>query len=84
MLQILVATWCENERDLEIVWKMLTQLTAAYQPLGGRCVVILSAREKLDMEALFRRVCGPFQTLHHECSVCSRTLLLVIEPGTRH
>ena len=62
-MQILVATWCENERDLEIVWKMLTQLTAAYQPLGGRCVVILSAREKLDMEALFRRVCCSIETL---------------------
>ena len=56
LLQILVATWCENERDLEVVWKMLTQLTAAYQPLGGRCVVVLSAREKLNMEGLFRRV----------------------------
>lgn len=41
---------------MEIIWKMLTQICWAYRGEGGRTVVVLCAREKLQMEALCRRV----------------------------
>ena len=26
LLQILLACWCESERDMEVIWKMLVQV----------------------------------------------------------
>lgn len=37
------------------VRQVLAQLCYAYRPHGGRTVVVLSAREKLEMEKLTRR-----------------------------
>lgn len=104
-MQILVLSWATNRKDLEVVWKVLSQVCLwnsssasrlkyehmllsgtlvrpgqktllfsccstisamhqcavslqvclAYRSDGGRVVVVLSERDKLEMEALFRR-----------------------------
>lgn len=52
---ILVLAWADNRKDLEVVWKVLSQVCLAYRCDGGRVVVVLSSRDKLEMEDLFRR-----------------------------
>lgn len=46
-LQILVLAWADNRKDLEVVWKLLSQFCLAYRGDGGRTIVVLSRREKL-------------------------------------
>ncbi|KAK9818136.1 hypothetical protein WJX72_007697 [[Myrmecia] bisecta] len=53
---ILVMGFCQNQRDLECVWKILSQMCLAYKNDGGRVVVVMTCREKLEMEATFRRI----------------------------
>jgi len=52
---MLVLAWADNRKDLEVVWKILSQACLAYRAEGGRVIVVLSSRDKLEMEALFRR-----------------------------
>ncbi|KAK9810370.1 hypothetical protein WJX72_009592 [[Myrmecia] bisecta] len=53
---VLVLGWCNNQQDLEVVWKVLAQVCLAYKNDGGRCIVVLTKRDKLQMEATFRRI----------------------------
>ncbi|KAL6749116.1 hypothetical protein V8C86DRAFT_3032280 [Haematococcus lacustris] len=53
---VLVLGWATSQRDLEVVWKTLEQLTHAYRNDGGATVVVLTQRPKLEMEALIKRV----------------------------
>ena len=54
LLQIVVLSWGTSQRDMEIVWKVLSEVSQAYSEDGGRCVVVLSQRAKLEMEGLVR------------------------------
>lgn len=45
--QVLVLAWADNRKDLEVVWKVLSQVCLAYRSDGGRVVVVLSSRDKL-------------------------------------
>jgi hypothetical protein len=45
--QILVLAWADNRKDLEVVWKVLSQVCLAYRADGGRVVVVLCSRDKL-------------------------------------
>lgn len=49
-MQILVLAWAGNRKDLEVVWKTLSQVCLAYRADGGRVVVVLSSRDKLVSE----------------------------------
>ncbi|BDA43260.1 probable ion channel POLLUX at N-terminal half [Coccomyxa sp. Obi] len=60
---ILVLGFCDSQRDLEVVQKILSQVCQAYAADGGRVVVVMTQREKIGMEALFRRVIPP----HKRC-----------------
>ncbi len=51
---VLVLGWCNSQRDLEVVWKILEQQCYAHRHAGGTVVVVLTQREKLEMESLFR------------------------------
>ncbi|GFH27866.1 uncharacterized protein HaLaN_26251 [Haematococcus lacustris] len=51
---VLVLGWATSQRDLEVVWKTLEQLTHAYRNDGGATVVVLTQRPKLEMEALIK------------------------------
>ena len=46
-VQILVLAWADNRKDLEVVWKVLSQVCLAYRADGGRVVVVLCSRDKL-------------------------------------
>ncbi|CAL5229603.1 g12963 [Coccomyxa viridis] len=50
---IVVLTWGESQRDIEMVVQILEQLCAAYRAVKGRTVAVLSCRPKLEMEELF-------------------------------
>ncbi|CAL8468748.1 g8288 [Coccomyxa elongata] len=60
---ILVLGFCDSQRDLEVVQKILSQVCQAYAADGGRVIVVMTQREKIGMEALFRRVIPP----HKRC-----------------
>ncbi|KAK9843129.1 hypothetical protein WJX74_007389 [Apatococcus lobatus] len=53
---VLVLGWGKNQIDQEMIWKLLSQLCLAYKNDGGRVIVVMTTREKLEMEATFRRV----------------------------
>jgi hypothetical protein len=57
---VLVLSWGNNQKDLEVVWKVLSQMVLAHRNDGGVTVVVLTQREKLEMEDYFRRVI-PFE-----------------------
>ena len=39
--------WADNRKDLEVVWKLLSQFCLAYRGDGGCTIVVLSRRKKL-------------------------------------
>eukprot|EP00798_Chlamydomonas_sp_ICE-L_P005398 gene5398-5620_t len=47
---ILVLGWGVSDRDVEVVWKILKQLSYAYRNDGGRIVVVMTLRGKIEME----------------------------------
>jgi len=47
-----VLAWADNRKDLEVVWKLLSQMCLAYRGDGGKTVVVLSRREKLVSDFL--------------------------------
>ncbi|KAI8477171.1 MAG: hypothetical protein J3K34DRAFT_515852 [Monoraphidium minutum] len=51
----LVLGWCASQRDLEMAVKVVGQICRAYAVEGGTTVVVMSQREKLEQEELFRR-----------------------------
>ncbi|KAK9866656.1 hypothetical protein WJX84_009216 [Apatococcus fuscideae] len=53
---VLVLGWGKNQLDQEMIWKLLSQLCLAYKGDGGKVIVVMTNREKLEMEATFRRV----------------------------
>ncbi len=55
-VQIVVLTWGSSQRDLEAVERILSQVCQAYRKDGGKVVVVISQREKLEMEAMYRSV----------------------------
>eukprot|EP01025_Chloroclados_australasicus_P037823 TRINITY_DN38681_c0_g2_i3.p1 TRINITY_DN38681_c0_g2~~TRINITY_DN38681_c0_g2_i3.p1 ORF type:complete len:744 (+),score=121.86 TRINITY_DN38681_c0_g2_i3:179-2410(+) len=52
---VLVLSWCNSPRDVEVVRKILRQTCDAYQNDGGVAVVVLSQKEKAWMEQQFAR-----------------------------
>ena len=59
--QVLILGWCDSQRDLEVVQKVVSQLCHAYEAEGGRVIVVMTQRAKLELEALFRRILPPPQ-----------------------
>ena len=59
--QVLILGWCDSQRDLEVVQKVVSQLCHAYEAEGGRAIVVMTQRAKLELEALFRRILPPPQ-----------------------
>ncbi len=58
---MLLLGWCDSQRDLEVVQKVVSQLCHAYEAEGGRVIVVMTQRAKLELEALFRRILPPAQ-----------------------
>lgn len=58
---MLILGWCDSQRDLEVVQKVVSQLCHAYEADGGRVIVVMTQRAKLELEALFRRILPPPQ-----------------------
>ena len=58
---MLILGWCDSQRDLEVVQKVVSQLCHAYEAEGGRAIVVMTQRAKLELEALFRRILPPPQ-----------------------
>jgi starvation-inducible outer membrane lipoprotein len=58
LLQFLILGWCQSQRDLVKVMSLVNQVIAAYAPHGGTTIVVMTQREKLEMEDLFRWVRG--------------------------
>ncbi|KAK9801967.1 hypothetical protein WJX73_003033 [Symbiochloris irregularis] len=53
---IVILGWMENRRDEEVLWKLLTQLCQAYRNDGGKVIVVMTRKPKLELEATFRRI----------------------------
>ncbi|KAK9845991.1 hypothetical protein WJX81_007900 [Elliptochloris bilobata] len=53
---VLILGWCDSQRDLEVVQKVVSQLCHAYEAEDGRVIVVMTQRAKLELEALFRRI----------------------------
>lgn len=53
-VQFLILGWAVSESDLEVITKVVEQLCCATRAEGGATVVVLTQREKLEMEELFR------------------------------
>ena len=62
-VQIVVLTWGSSQRDLEAVERILSQVCQAYRKDGGKVVVVISQREKLEMEAMYRSVTSSVRIL---------------------
>jgi hypothetical protein len=56
LLQYLVLGWAVSQRDLELLIKLVGQLISSAAADGGATIVVLTQREKLEMEELFRWV----------------------------
>jgi hypothetical protein len=54
LLQFLVLGWAVSQRDLELLIKLVGQLISSAAADGGATIVVLTQREKLEMEELFR------------------------------
>ena len=52
--QYLVLAWAVSQRDLELLIKLVGQLCSSAAAEGGTTIVVLTQREKLEMEELFR------------------------------
>uniref|UniRef100_A0A383W1D6 Uncharacterized protein n=1 Tax=Tetradesmus obliquus TaxID=3088 RepID=A0A383W1D6_TETOB len=55
----LVLGWAVSQRDLELLIKLVGQLISSAAADGGATIVVLTQREKLEMEELFRRTIPP-------------------------
>ncbi|KAF6262463.1 hypothetical protein COO60DRAFT_628176 [Scenedesmus sp. NREL 46B-D3] len=55
----LVLGWAVSQRDLELLIKLVGQLISSAAADGGATIVVLTQREKLEMEELFRRTIAP-------------------------
>lgn len=53
-MQYLVLGWAVAQRDLEVIIKLVGQLCSSARSEGGTTIVVLTQREKLAMEELFR------------------------------
>jgi len=53
-LQYLVLGWGAAQRDLEVIIKVVGQLCSSARSEGGTTIVVLTQREKLAMEEMFR------------------------------
>lgn len=54
VVQYLVLGWGVSQGDQEVIIKMVSQLCYAARPEGGTTIVVLTQKEKLEMEELFR------------------------------
>lgn len=52
---ILILAWGSSQKDLEQIMKILHQICCAYRNDGGTTVVVLTQREKLEMEQAGRK-----------------------------
>lgn len=52
---LLILSWCKSQRDVEMVRKVLEQYCLAHKPTGGTTIVVMTQRQKLEMEALLWR-----------------------------
>lgn len=46
--------WAVSQSDQEVIIKLVSQLCWASRSEGGATIVVLTQREKLEMEDLFR------------------------------
>jgi hypothetical protein len=51
---VLVLGWCSAQRDMETISKLVDQLCLAHRSAGGTTIVVLTCKNKLEMEAAFR------------------------------
>lgn len=54
VVQYLLLGWAVSQRDLEVLIKLAGQLCGGAAAEGGATIVVLTQREKLEMEELFR------------------------------
>lgn len=54
LLQYLVLGWASSQSDQEVIIKLVGQLCYSARAEGGTTIVVLTEREKLEMEELFR------------------------------
>lgn len=52
--QYLVLGWGVSQGDEEVIIKLVSQLCCAARSEGGTTIVVLTQKEKLEMEELFR------------------------------
>lgn len=86
-MQYLVLGWAVDQGDLEVIIKVVSQLCCSARADGGPSViVVLTQREKLEMEGVFR--CGQalprevvlpaeHNSSHHLCP-CPTSLTVVV------
>lgn len=53
-VQYLVLGWGVSQGDQEVVIKLVSQLCCSARAEGGCTIVVLTQKEKLEMEELFR------------------------------
>lgn len=54
--QLVVLMWGTSQRDVEVTQTILQQACVAFAAEGGRAVVVLSHRPKVEMEEFFMYV----------------------------
>jgi hypothetical protein len=74
LVQCLILGWCQSQRDLVVVMSLVNQVIAAYAFQGGTTIVVMTQREKLEMEDLFRCVGG----VEGGCKMCPLWCALLI------
>lgn len=52
---IVLLAWCDHGQGLEQVARVLSQICDAYKDRGGTIVVVLTPRDKLEMESVMKR-----------------------------
>lgn len=52
---ILLLGWCSSAQDVELIMKILQQLSAMHRNDGGATIVVLCQQDKLEMESTARR-----------------------------
>lgn len=56
---VLVLGWAKSQLDMSVLYKILAELSLAYRNEGGRTVVVMTEREKMELEELFGRTLPP-------------------------
>lgn len=70
LLQYLVLGWADSQSDQEVIIKLVGQLCSSARAEGGTTIVVLTQREKLEMEDLFRCGSGVWKLWVQACYAC--------------